>query len=445
MPRFPQRPAWRPWPTALLALVCVAAWTAHGRDEGDAKEDNLPPAPTYIGDIRRDTDGKLKAFPPAEEKTVAATGNSARELPGDANRRILRVGPGEKIATVTEAAKLARDGDIVDIAPGEYRRQPAIWTQDKLTIRGQGHPVMIADGASAEDKAIWVVKGGAIRIEDIEFRGARVPEGNGAGIRFEKGQLTIERCGFFDNEMGILTANSPALTLEIRDSQFGQAPKYDGTLHHLLYVGRIGKLTLTGSRFQQGYRGHLVKSRARENHVFYNLLYDGPQGQASYELEFPEGGLAYVVGNIIEQSERTDNPAIVAYGAEGGSWPENGLYLAHNTLINDYSSGSFLKTWLDKLPADTEIWAINNLTVGYGLLPTPPRGRFEGNQNVARGTLTNHGGLPIKLTAQSPLRGMARLPGRARDIDLMPTAEFTFPAGTRPIQPGSVVTAGAYQ
>ena len=85
------------------------------------------------------------------------------------------VGPGEMVSTVTEAARLARDGDVIEIRSGNYRGQTAIWTQNNLLIRGIGkRPVMIADGQSAEDKAIWVVRGGNVRIENIEFRGARV-------------------------------------------------------------------------------------------------------------------------------------------------------------------------------------------------------------------------------------------------------------------------------
>jgi hypothetical protein len=78
-----------------------------------------------------------------------------------------------------------------------------------------------------------------------------------------------------------------------------------------------------------------VKSRARVSEVRYNWLADGPGGTASYELEFPEGGDAQVVGNLIAQSATTDNPAIVSYGAEHGRWPANRLQLSHNTLIND--------------------------------------------------------------------------------------------------------------
>ena len=106
--------------------------------------------------------------------------------------------------------------------------------------------------------------------------------------------------------MGILTGNSPDLTLEISDSEFADAARHQVDLHHLLYVGAIGRFVLTGSRFSNGYRGHLVKSRARENYVRYNLLADGTGGRASYELELANGGTAYVVGNVFQKSDTAD-------------------------------------------------------------------------------------------------------------------------------------------
>ena len=129
---------------------------------------------------------------------------------------------------------------------------------------------MIADGQSAEDKATWVVRGGMFGSRTSSFAAPGLRKGNGAGIRFETGRSTIDACSFADNEMGILTANSSDLSLEVSDSEFGDAPRHAGSLHHLLYVGAIGKFVLRGSRFHNGYRGHLVKSRARESHVLYN-------------------------------------------------------------------------------------------------------------------------------------------------------------------------------
>ncbi|MFT3850057.1 MAG: hypothetical protein QM739_15700 [Propionivibrio sp.] len=394
----------------------------------------LPESSVYKGEVRRSADGKLT--------TIESSG--AAPIVGKPPSLI--VGPQEKITTVTEAARLAKDGEVVEIRSGDYRAQPAVWTQNNLTIRGSGkRPVMLADGKDAEGKAIWVVRGDNVRIENIEFRGARVADFNGAGIRFERGHLVVDRCGFFDNETGILTANQPDMTLAVSDSEFGAAPETGGALHHLLYVGGIARFELTGSRFERGYIGHLVKSRARENHVRYNFLVDGENGSASYELEFPNGGLAYVVGNIIGQSAKTENPAIVSYGAEGPRWPDNALYMAHNTLINDYPAGDFLKIWSEKFPGGVEAWVINNLAIGYGDLNKPAHGRFEGNALAQLRDMQSYGGAPARLGVGSPLRGSARIPGQANGIDLLPDREFVFPAGTRPVSPGSSLAPGALQ
>lgn len=401
--------------------------------------DTLPLVPNYRGEIHRGADGKLIARPDAE----AAGQKLASALTPKAT---MVVGVGEKVATMGEAARLAVDGEVIEVRPGIYRGQPAIWTQNKLIIRGMGErPVMLADGQSAEGKAIWVVRGGNVRIENIEFRGARVAAGNGAGIRFEKGNLTIDNCRFVDNEMGLLAANSVDLTLEVLNSEFLDAPRHAGLLHHLLYVGAIGKFVLQGSRFQNGYLGHLVKSRARENHILYNMLVDGPAGRASYELEFPNGGMAYVIGNVIGQSAGTDNPSLISYGAEGQRWPENGLYLVHNTLLNDKYEGIFLSVWNEKFPAGTEVWAINNLTVGHGNFFQPAQGRFEGNHSISRGELIADGGVPLRLTNLAPLRGSVRPPGSVRGIGLLPEAEFSFPVGSRPIRVSSALSPGAFQ
>lgn len=416
-----------------LAGVLLAAMACGGLA---AEPEKLPESPVYRGEIRRAADGTLEV--------QAASARPASMLASAPATMV--VGPLEKISSITEAARRARDGDIIEIHPGDYRGQVAVWTQNRLVLRGVGErPVMSADGQDAEGKAIWVIRGGQVRVENIEFRGARVASGNGAGIRFERGHLVVERCAFIDNEMGILTANSPDMTLEVSASEFAAAPHTPGDLHHLLYVGAIGRFVLSGSRFEQGYLGHLVKSRARENDVRYNLLVDGKAGRASYELEFPNGGVAYVVGNVIGQSAASENPVLVTYGAEGPRWPENALFLAHNTLLNDFHAGAYLKLWDEKFPDGIESWVINNLTVGYGDLFPPVQGRFEGNKTAPRRDLLDYGGLPLRLNTVSPLRGSVRIPGQARGVNLLPDAEFTFPVGKRPIHLINSLAPGAFQ
>jgi hypothetical protein len=129
------------------------------------------------------------------------------------------VTPSDQPAAFAAALAKAKDGDVIEVVEGEYRGVVGVITQKKLTLRGIGkRPVFVADGKSAEGKAILVVRDGDVTIENLEFRGARAPDGNGAGIRFEKGRLTVRRSAFFDNESGLITANSNDAEIEIVDS-----------------------------------------------------------------------------------------------------------------------------------------------------------------------------------------------------------------------------------
>jgi len=359
----------------------------------------------------------------------------------------ITVGVGEQAATLSDAVRQARDGDTILVPSGEYRGDVAVLHQRRLTIRGVGRrPVLIADGRHAEGKAILVVRDGEVTIENLEFRGARVPDGNGAGIRFEKGKLTVRDCAFFDNENGLLTANFDSAELTIEDSEFAQAPRVEGKLHHLLYVGRIASLQVSGSRFHAGHAGHLLKSRARRTILAYNLLLDGAGGRASYEVDLPNGGEALLLGNVIGQSAHTENRVVVAYGAEGNAWPQSRLRLAHNTLISEgIGPAWFLRVWKDRLPGGSAIQAVNNLTVGLGVFTLGASGEFEGNLPTTRQMLVDADSLDFALKKDSPLRGRGVNPRQAFGTDLSPKAEFVLPIGTTPLPARDKWTPGAFQ
>ena len=348
----------------------------------------------------------------------------------------LHVGPGG-LATIAEAARLAQDGDTVEIAAGTYRGEVAVWTQRRLTLRAAGGPAeLVADGAIAEGKAIWVLRNGEFTVEDIVFRGARAAAGNGAGIRFERGRLLVRRCGFFDNEMGILTSNDPGAQLDIEDSEFAHATRgAERPLKHLLYVGHIDRVRIRGSHFHDGFVAHLVKSRARESDLRYNRVWDGEGGSASYEMDFPNGGVVTLIGNLVEQSAGTQNLALISFGAEGSAWPEHRLTFAHNTLVNDAGPEShFLRLWPDKVtPAPLRI--VNNLLVGPGQMDGLAGEISEGNR---QGSLRNPDRGDFR-----PRRGTA--PVRPPPPDLVPEAEFHPPLGTRPLRPPRAWLPGAIQ
>lgn len=358
----------------------------------------------------------------------------------------LIVGPEGVPLTFTQALAQARDGDVIDVLPGVYKGAVGVIGQKRLTIRGVGErPVFEADGRNAEGKAIWVVRDGDITVENIEFRGARVADANGAGIRFEKGRLSVNRCRFVDNQNGLLTANFNDAELRIADSEFVQAVRQVGILPHLLYVGRIARFEISGSRFHQGFEGHLIKSRAKASRIAYNLLVDGPEGGASYEIDLPNGGDAVVIGNIVAQSAQTQNPVIVSYGAEGKAWDHNRLLLSHNTLVSDYPLAWFLRSWPEKLGDDTTIRAVNNLTVGPGVFSFGSAGHFDGNWPTTASSLVEPMLLDFALKRDSWLRGRADDPRSLAGDEAVPTAEFTLPVGTRPLTAPTAWSPGALQ
>lgn len=360
--------------------------------------------------------------------------------------RVWRVSRDGPIMRIADVARLARDGDVVEIEAGDYRQDVAVWEQARLTIRGVGGAArLLADGHAAEGKAIWVIRNGDFDISNIDFIGARVADQNGAGIRFEAGRLRLRRCLFWDNEMGLLSADEdtarPTSELVVEDSEFAYSHVNNERWGHNLYVGTIRSLTVTGSYSHHAGRGHLLKSRARFNDIRYNRLTDEIGGQASYELEFPNGGVAWVIGNLIQQDRDTENSAIVSFGAEGYRWPRNVLYLASNTLVNDHPHGG---TFLRVAPGSDAVIAANNLLVGPGGY------QVSGPLTVVNDVRADWGDLLLpsrhdyrlaRPGARMAYRSLADLGEGDR---LLPTAQYAHPQ-TRKKLTNAPTTVGALQ
>lgn len=296
------------------------------------------------------------------------------------NQRVLHVGPTKAIKTIADVARLARAGSTIEVDSGDYAADVTVWEHDDVTVRAVGGRVrLLAQGVAAEGKGIWVVRANGMRVEGFDFEGAAVPDRNGAGIRLEKGSLLVRNCSFMRNEMGLLTSNDPATVLEVESSEFAYNQRPDGHNHNL-YVGQIARLSVTGSYFHHARIGHLLKSRAALNQIYYNRLTDEAGGTASYELEFPNGGVAYVVGNLIGQSAMTDNPILISFGAEGYKWPRNEIHLANNTLVNPLPRGG---VFLRVAPGADAIRAVNNRLVGPGTLESAGPGEYRNNVAVS--------------------------------------------------------------
>jgi len=350
---------------------------------------------------------------------------------------------------LVEAVLKAADGDTLELVPGEYRTAGLVLDQRKLVIKGVAPGVvLVGEGKPVKERALLTVKGGAVVIENLKFMGMRSDNGEGAGLRFEGGgTLTVRDCIFHDNEVGLVALNAEAAELTIERSQFGMAPRVVGGLHHLLDVGRIAKLDVSGSRFQQGFEGHLLRTRARENLIRWNLIVDGPRGGASYEIEIAHGGLATLIGNVIGQGAESQNRVMVSYGSGDRSWDQNRLVLAHNTFVSwGWLPAWFLRVHESRLPAGTRVTAINNLLVGAGPFGLGVSGRFEGNRIASEGMLRDLDTYAFELKPNSTWRTSGIDPRNVDGMDLSPKNEFAWPVGFKPIPPGRDGWApGAFQ
>jgi len=265
-----------------------------------------------------------------------------------AEQQVLRVGPTQQYTRPSQAARVARDGALVEIYPGEYEGDVAVWRQNDLTLRGVGErPHLRAGGRAAEGKAIWVIKGDRVSVENVELSGARVPSRNGAAIRAEGAGLTIRHCRFHHNEMGLLTNPSPNSVVIIEDSEIDRNTtdtERHGRLGHNIYITDARLFILRNSYVHGARTGHQVKTRARRNEIRDNRIEDG-DGWGSLLLDISDGGHAEVVNNHFQQSARAANRTAIGFAGEAvdRSSPAHALRVEGNSFVNEGGAATFVR------------------------------------------------------------------------------------------------------
>ncbi len=273
----------------------------------------------------------------AEERAVAG-----------AERQVLKVGPGQQYTRPSQAARAARDGALVEIYSDDYEGDVAIWRQSDLTLRGVGErPHLRAGGRAAEGKAIWVIKGNRVTVENMELSGARVPSHNGAAIRAEGEGLTIRNCHLHHNEMGLLTNPSPDSVVIIEDSEFDRNTtdtERHGRLGHNIYVHQARRFILRNSYVHGARTGHQVKTRARHNEIRDNRIEDG-DGWGSLLLDVSNGGQAEVINNHFQQSALAGNRTAIGFAGESRdrSSPDHALRIEGNSFVNEGGAATFVR------------------------------------------------------------------------------------------------------
>ncbi len=358
----------RPATAGLLALATVLAAPALADMTIELKSGEIIRVPVDPDQVEAITFDPVpgKSVPQVEIRRPAAKLSPAARAAAQLAKRY-RVGPSERWKTPGELQDIARDGDVIEIAAGLYVDDFATWTQNRLVLRGVGGRArLVARGPIPNGKAIWVIGGDEVLVENMEFSGARVPDHNGAGIRHEGGRLTIRDSYFHANEMAILAGTLPHAEITIEGSEFARHRRA-GSFTHAVYIGRVARFTMRGSYLHHTAGGHHVKSRADITDLRFNRIDDEADGASSYLVDLPNCGFATLVGNLLHQGRRADNLAAIAYGAEGCEGRELSLAVVNNSFLNSARSGTFVQNY-----TNTRVRLINNIHAGPGKLVTGP-------------------------------------------------------------------------
>jgi hypothetical protein len=360
---------------------------------------------------------------------------------------ILTVGPGKQFATLRAAQLAATDGAVIEVDAGTYTDDVTVWRQNRVTIRGvgggrahiAGNRVIPFDGSDRNNgMGLMVIRGTGITVENIEFSGARVVDENGAGIRNQGRDLTICNGYHHDNEDGFLGEAIGTLLVEYSEFSFnGECPS--GGCNHNLYIDGGDRLIFRHNYSHHSIIGHTLKTRAAENYILYNRLMDEQSGSSSYNIDVPNGGLTFVIGNLIQQGPMTDNSSMLSYGTEGLSGGRtHELYLVNNTFVNDAGFGGFTQVQ----SGTSLVRVVNNLFVGPGSLPG---GSLATNLLTQSPGLVNEAGYDYRLTSASPARDAGTAPGSARGQNLAPAYQYVHKAQRQSRPVAGQIDIGAYE
>ena len=369
-----------------------------------------------------------------------------------ASAATLWVGPGHAYATPCRAFAAAASGDVIHIGAATYVGDVCGIYAHNLLIRGvYGRPKINAGGRNAMGKGTWVVVGNNVTIENVEMFGAAVPDLNGAALRLEGTHFTLRKSFLHSNQNGILSGAKAGSDILIESTEFGRNGYGTGQTHNL-YIGTVRTLTFRYNFSHDAHVGHNLKSRAQTNHILYNRFSSLAPGQTgstaagapSYEIDLPNAGTSYIIGNVIQQPAANNNGAMLAYGEEGASNAGHDLYVINNTILNDDTRrGTFVMVGAG---VTKPILMQNNIFSGIGTLSTQVTAVNKTNFRSMAPGFVNRASYDLRPTPKALVIDAGSAPGvSATGVSLAPVAGYKHVALgiARPVT--GALDIGAYE
>jgi hypothetical protein len=236
---------------------------------------------------------------------------------------------------LADAIESIGDSDgTIQIAPGRYG-DCAVQSAGRVTFIARESGTVTFDGGVCEGKATLVLRGRGAIVQGLRFTHVTVPDGNGAGIRLERSDLSVSNTQFIDAQSGILAADDPSSSITIDHSTFaglGKDPRGRGA--HSLYVGKYRQLKVTYSRFERGTGGHYLKSRAPVVEISDSSFDDSHGQHTNYMIDLPNGAAGRITGTTFVNGLGKDNYSVlISVAAEGSLNSSSGLLIDHNRVM----------------------------------------------------------------------------------------------------------------
>lgn len=329
----------------------------------------------------------------------------------------LTVGPGQQYSTLSAAVAAAQNGDTIQVQAGTYTNDFPGTIDVSVTIEGVGGLAsFVATEAPPNEKGILVIGNGSnspnVTLDNIELSGVAISSnlgGNGAGIRYQSGNLTINDSYIHDNQDGLLANADTSGTITITNSEFANNGDSNGLTHNI-YVTEVGKFSISDSYITAANVGNEIQSRALVNDIIDNRIVDGPTASASYSINLPDGGNDIISGNTIEQGPNSGNPDVIGFAEDATLYAGTTLTVSNNVIVNDrhksddlaiYNLGTVVPSFINNSVYGLSSSQISNAPViesGTTFLATEPTISTAAPFCFCAGTLirTPQGDVPVE-------------------------------------------------
>lgn len=248
--------------------------------------------------------------------------------------------------SIAAAVAAVSDGEVIEIADGQYENVSVTLAANNVTVRGVGgRPRLNANGKPGNGKGHFYVTGNDSTLENLELYGENLHLGaenawNQGAIFLTGKNIKLRRLFVHDNGQGIFTAGKVG-TVDIRDCEFARNGEGGGHSHNLYINHQVAKLVMRGVWSHDGNGGHILKSRALESDI-QDCRFTDPKGTSlSWFIDFPNAGNVTFADNVVQAGSKSS--LLIAYGEEQSQInPGRTVQISRNTFVNS-GRGNFFQ------------------------------------------------------------------------------------------------------